>query len=191
MGKIKRVFVNKKYQIIYADPPWSFCDRLRSRKIVNGKMDYRELSRHYDSMGIDAICRLPIKKIAEENSILFIWSTDAHLENAFEVIKEWGFTYKTIAFVWNKKTCKGNQVCFMGKWTMKGSEICLLATRGKIHNKIKNHNVRQLVEAERKKHSQKPNEVRKRIVELMGDLPRIELFARERVEGWDAWGNEI
>ena len=79
----------------------------------------------------------------------------------------------------------------MGIWTMKGSEICLLATKGKIHNKIQSHKVRQLVEAERMEHSVKPQEVRNRIVELIGDLPRIELFARQKTEGWDVWGNEV
>ena len=79
----------------------------------------------------------------------------------------------------------------MGKWSCKGSEICLLATRGKAHSLIKSHKVRQLVEAERLRHSQKPDEVKTRIVELLGDLPRIELFCRIPPEGWDAWGDEI
>ena len=74
---------------------------------------------------------------------------------------------------------------------MKGSEICLLGTCGKAHGLIQSHKVRQLVEAERRKHSQKPPEVRDRIIELMGDLPRIEIFAREKSEGWDVWGDEV
>ena len=182
----------KKYNIIYADPAWSFGDRLRSsKKKDNGKMDYRELERHYKTMTIADICALPIDKLSAENSVLFMWTTDAHLEEAMKVINAWGFNYKTIGFIWNKKTNKGNQVCFMGKWTMKGSEICLLATKGKAHGMIEKHNVRQLVEAERQKHSQKPDEVRKRIVELLGDRPRLELFCRQPKDGWDAWGNEV
>ena len=181
-----------KYEIIYADPAWKFGDRLRSSKLKdNGKMDYREIERHYDTMTINEMCNLPINDISADNSVLFMWTTDAHLENAMEVINAWGFKYKTVAFVWNKKTNKGNQVCFMGKWTMKGSEICLLATKGKAHGMIQKHNVRQLVEAERRKHSEKPNEVRKRIIELLGDRKRIELFARESKEGFDIWGNEL
>lgn len=183
---------NKKYQVIYADPPWHFNDRIRSsKKLDDGKMQFRELQLHYKTMKTPEICALPIKDIAEDNSVLFMWTTDSHLSDALKVIEAWGFTYKTIGFVWNKKTNTGKQVCYMGKWTMKGSEICLLATKGKAHGLIKSHKVRQLVEAERQVHSRKPDEVRNRIVELLGDLPRIELFARDAKQGWDVWGNEI
>lgn len=184
--------MSKKYQVIYADPPWSFGDRLRSnKKKDNGKLDYRELERHYDTMSLKDIKMLPVDSIASTDCVLFMWTTDAHLSDAIDVIKSWGFAYKTIAFVWNKKTNKGNQVCFMGKWTMKGSEICLLATKGKAHRLIKKHNVRQLVEAERVGHSVKPEVVRERIVLLLGELPRVELFARKKTAGWDVWGNEV
>ena len=184
--------MSKKYEIIYADPAWSFGDRLRSsKKKADGKMDYRELERHYDTMSIKEMCEIPVKNITAENSVLFMWTTDAHLEEAMKVINAWGFKYKTIGFVWNKKTNKGNQVCFMGKWTMKGSEICLLATKGKAHSMIQKNNVRQLVEAERQKHSKKPDEVRNRIVELLGNRPRLEMFCRESKQGWDVWGNEV
>lgn len=183
---------NKKYQIIYADPPWDFGDRLRSSKrLENGKMHFRELNMHYDTMSTKEICNLSIKSIIDNDAVLFLWTTDAHLPDALEVIKSWGFKYKTIGFIWNKKEKTGKQVCFMGKWTLKGSEICLLATKGSAHKLIKNHKIRQLVEAERSIHSQKPDEVRNRIVELLGDLPRIELFARKKVEGWDVWGKEL
>lgn len=181
-----------KYQIIYADPPWDFGDRLRSsKKLDNGKMHFRGLDSHYKTMKTPEICALPIKDITDDDAVLFIWTTDAHLPDALKVIESWGFKYKTIGFIWNKKTNKGNQVCFMGKWTMKGSEICLLATKGKPHSLIKSHKVRQLVEAERGIHSRKPDEVRKRIVELLGELPRVELFCRTPKKGWDIWGNEV
>ena len=184
--------MSKKYEIIYADPAWSFGDRLRSsKKKADGKMDYRELERHYNTMSIKEMCEIPVNNITADNSVLFMWTTDAHLESAMKVINAWGFKYKTIGFVWNKKTNKGNQVCFMGKWTMKGSEICLLATKGKAHSMIQKHNVRQLVEAERQKHSKKPDEVRNRIVELLGNRPRLEMFCRESKQGWDVWGNEV
>ena len=183
---------SKKYQVIYADPPWHFNDRIRSsKKLDDGKMQFRELQLHYKTMKTSEICALPIEDIAEDNAVLFMWTTDSHLHDAIKVIEAWGFKYKTIGFVWNKKTNTGKQVCYMGKWTMKGSEICLLATKGKAHGLIKSHKVRQLVEAERGVHSRKPDEVRSRIVELLGDIPRVELFAREAKEGWDVWGNEI
>lgn len=182
----------KKYNIIYADPAWDFGDRLRSsKKLDNGKMHFRELELHYKTMKTSEICALPVNDIASDNAVLFMWTTDAHLPDALQVINAWGFKYKTIAFIWNKKTNKGNQVCFMGKWTMKGSEICLLATKGKAHSLIKSHKVRQLVEAERDIHSRKPDEVRKRIIELLGELPRVELFCRTPKTGWDVWGNEV
>ena len=181
-----------KYQIVYADPAWDFGDRLRSsKKLDNGKMHFRELELHYKTMKTPEICALPVKDITANDAVLFIWTTDAHLPDALQVIEAWGFKYKTIGFIWNKKTNKGNQVCFMGKWTMKGSEICLLATKGKAHSLIKSHKVRQLVEAERDIHSRKPDEVRKRIIELLGELPRVELFCRTPKEGWDVWGNEV
>ena len=183
---------NKKYNIIYAAPAWDFGDRLRSsKKLDNGKMHFRELDLHYKTMKTPEICALPVKDITAEDAVLFMWTTDAHLPDALKVIDAWGFKYKTIGFIWNKKEKSGKQVCFMGKWTLKGSEICLLATKGKAHKLIKSHKVRQLVEAERNIHSRKPNEVRNRIVELLGELPRVELFARVKTDGWDMWGNEI
>jgi len=182
----------EKYQIIYADPPWCFVDRLRSsKKLDNGKMHYRELNLHYPTMNTKDICKLPIKEISHDNSVLFMWTTDAHLKEALKVIDCWGFTYKTIAFIWNKKEKSGKQVCFMGKWTCKGSEICLLGTKGKAHNLIKSHKVRQLIEAEREIHSRKPSIVKDRIIELLGDLKKVELFCRVPSNGWDIWGNEV
>lgn len=186
----------KKYHIIYADPPWSFSNGLRtSKKDENGKyMFYKPnttVGKKYETQSIDWIKSLPINNISEDNAILFLWTTDAHLKSALDVIEAWGFTYKTIGFIWNKKEKSGKQVCYMGIWTMKGSEICLLATKGKIHGLIKSHKVRQLVEAERREHSQKPNIIKDKICELMGNLSRIELFARNKTEGWDVWGNEV
>jgi site-specific DNA-methyltransferase (adenine-specific) len=181
----------KKYNIIYADPAWSFGDRLRSSKKIENKEQYLNLELHYPTMKTKDICNLKVNEISEKDSVLFLWTTDAHLPDALKVIEDWGFKYKTIAFIWNKKEKSGKQVCFMGKWTLKGSEICLLATKGAAHKLIKSHKVRQLVEAERKKHSEKPNIIREKIVELLGDIPRIELFCRQKNEGWDSWGNEL
>jgi len=136
---------------------------------------------------------LPVNDISKDDCVLFIWTTDYHLQKCLAVINAWGFTYKTIAFVWQKLNKAGNPVCFMGAYTMKsGIELCLLGTRGdNIHKKIIKHNVKSLVSEKRQQHSKKPDIVRDRIVELFGDLPRIELFARNRHMGWDSWGNEI
>ena len=175
----------KKYQIIYADPPWSYYNDSNAKPDCTTIKGMRRPP--YSVMSSQSIKDLKIKDISDDNSILFIWTTDYHLEKCLEVIKSWGFTYKTIGFVWNKKCC------FMGAYTMKsGIELCLLATKGKdAHKLVKMHNIRSLIEEKRTKHSAKPVEVRNRIVALLGDLPRIELFAREKTEGWDVWGNEV
>lgn len=123
-----------------------------------------------------------------------MWTTDAHIPDALRVMASWGFKYKTIAFIWNKKEKSGKQVCFMGQWTMKGSEIVLLGTKGKMTQYLKSRKVRQLQKdiRDRNVHSKKPQKIRDCIVEMFGnELPKIELFARQRTDGWDVWGNEI
>lgn len=183
--------MNKKYQIIYADPPWSYYNDSTTKSNCTTVRGMRRPP--YNVMSSKEIIKLPVKKIADDNCLLFIWTTDYHLKKCLDVIQMWGFEYKTVGFAWAKKNKKGNPICFMGAYTMKsGIELCLLATKGKeVHKLVKKHNIRALIESERQAHSVKPDEVRKRIVELMGDLPRIELFAREKVEGWDVWGNEV
>lgn len=112
------------------------------------------------------------------------------LKEAIELIEAWGFTYKTIAFNWIKQNKKSPSLFWgLGNWTRSNSEICLLATKG--NPKRVSAAVHSVVMTPIQRHSQKPDEVRDRIVELMGDLPRIELFARETAPGWDAWGNEV
>jgi site-specific DNA-methyltransferase (adenine-specific) len=188
----------KKYNIIYADPPWRFKSGIRSSKQIDGKYQYYTPDTtvgdgRYNTQPDEWIKQLPIKSLADNDCVLFLWTCETTLPLALECINVWGFKYINIAFIWNKKERTGKQVCFYGGWTMRGSEICLLATKGSIHSKIQSHKVRQLVEAYRDKryHSRKPDEVRERIVSLMGDLPRIELFARQKIQGWDSWGNEI
>lgn len=191
-------FPNKKYQIIYADPPWSFSDRIRSSKKINGK--YQQYNpnttigkgKYKSVMSEKDIKNLPVALLSDNDCVLFLWTTDAHLPLAIEVMNYWELPYKTIGFVWNKKEKSGKQVCYYGKWTMKGTELCLLGAKGKANSLIQSHKIKQLVEAtrDRTKHSVKPDEVRKRIVQLMGNLPRIELFAREHIQGWDVWGDE-
>ena len=184
-------FPNKKYKIIYADPPWSYYNDSTAKTDCTTVKGMRRPP--YPVMSSMEIKTLPVKEIADDNAILFVWTTDYHLAKCIEIITAWGFEYKTIGFVWAKKTKKGEQVCFMGAYTMKsGIELCLLATRGRgPHKLVKKHNVRAYIESQRLEHSKKPNEAKRRIVELVGDLPRIELFAREKTDGWDVWGNEV
>ncbi len=174
----------KKYNIIYADPPWSYSDTQKS-----GGTAFFGASVRYNTMKNIDIANLPIKELCEKDCVLFLWATSPLLSEAMETIKSWGFKYKTIAFCWSKKTKNKKNVSNIGRWTMGNIEICLLAVKGKPKRIAKN--IKQLVEAERKKHSQKPDEVRNRIVQLMGDLPRLEMFARQRTEGWDVFGNEV
>ena len=175
---------NKKYGIIYADPPWSYQNR-GTRAAA---------AKHYDTMTIEDIKKMPVNVagggIASEDCTLFMWATFPMLKEALEVIEAWGFTYKTVAFCWVKQN-RGGAGLFMGlgNWTRSNAEICLLATKGR-PERI-GRAVRSTVLSPIERHSKKPDEVRDRIVELMGDLPRIELFARETTPGWDAWGNEV
>ena len=136
------------------------------------------------------ICNLPVKDISADNSVLLMWVIDPMLDLAFDVIEAWGFQYKTVGFTW-AKTNKTNMGMFtgLGYWTRGNPEMCLLATKGKPKRISKS--VAQLVIDQRREHSRKPDRIRHDIVELCGDLPRIELFARQKFDGWDAWGNEI
>lgn len=172
-----------KYNIIYADPPWQF--NTHSKKGLK-----RSPESHYQTMSIDAIKRLPIKEIAADDSILFMWLSFPHLNECIEVAEAWGFTYKTVGFVWVKENRKSAGLFTgLGYWTRANAEICIIATRGR--PKRVNAGVHQVVISPVEEHSRKPDIVRNRIVDLMGDLPRIELFARQPHPRWDVWGNEV
>ena len=171
---------SKKYNIIYADPPWQYA-----RSKVQGAAE-----KHYRTMSVDDICQLPIAEICGKDCILFMWATFPHLKEALQVIKAWGFNYKSVAFVWLKQNKSGIGWFYgLGFWTRGNAEICLLATKGQ--PKRKSAKVHQFIISPLRGHSQKPDEARDKIVELVGDLPRVELFAREKADGWDTWGNEV
>ena len=132
-----------------------------------------------------------IDKISNENCVLFLWVTVPCLLEGLELINSWGFTYKTIGFTWIKTNKKSDSLFWgMGYYTRANTELCLLATKGKPLKRI-SKSVHQVVMSKIREHSRKPDEVRDRIVKLFGDLPRIELFARQQVDGWDCWGNEV
>ena len=168
-------FPNKKYNIIYADPAWHF-------KTYSNKGEKRSAIQYYDCLNIN--------DIANNDCILFIWVIDSMLPEALQVIKKWNFKYKTVAFTWVKQNKKSDgYFTGMGYWTRCNPEQCLLATKG--NPKRLSKAVRQLIISKRQEHSRKPDEIRNRIVELCGDLPRIELFARNKTKGWSVWGNEV
>lgn len=178
----------KKYNIIYADPPWRYNDRK-----CNGACEH-----HYNTMKIQDICNLPIKDIAADNCVLFLWTTYPMLQEAMQLINAWGFKYKTIGFQWIKLNksidnplfiSKKNIFFGLGRWTRGNTEPCLIAVKGK--PKRINNSISQIILEPIGKHSKKPDIVREKIVELIGDLPRVELFARNTTDGWDVWGNEV
>ena len=141
-------------------------------------------------MKIEDIYNLPVGNISDKDCVLFLWVTYPLLKEGIKTIEEWGFTYKTCGFSWIKKNKKSDSLFWgLGYWTRANNEICLLATKGKPKRVSKS--VHQVVMSKIQRHSQKPDIVKDRIVELCGDVPRIELFARQETEGWDVWGNEI
>jgi len=177
-------FPNKKYNIIYADPPWDY-------KVWSKKGKGRSAESHYNTMNKEDIQSLPIQTICKNDVVLFLWVTPPCLIEGIELIEKWGFIYKTIAFTWIKKNKVANSLFWgMGYYTRANAELCLLATKGNIL-KRKSRSVHQVIISRIREHSKKPDEARKNIVKLFGDLPRIELFARQKTEGWDVWGNEV
>ena len=177
------IISNKKYNIIYADPAWTF-------KTYSDKGKGRSAEKHYSCMSIDDIYNLPVQEISKDDCICFLWVTYPLLKEGIKTMEEWGFTYKTCGFSWIKKNKKADSLFWgLGYWTRANNEICLLATKGK--PKRVGKGVHQIVMDKIREHSRKPDCVRNRIVELCGDLPRIELFAREKIEGWDSWCNEV
>lgn len=183
--------MSKKYEVIYADPPWSFGSKFKVGTPGKEQQSLDEFQ--YPTMRDDELrdyFQTVVRDVAADNAVMVMWVTDAHLPLAIELGCLAGFSYKTVGFIWNKKTVTGKQVCFMGTWTMKGSEIALLFTRGSAHKMLKSRKVRQLVEAKRREHSRKPNEVRERIEEMFPDSSKLELFARATPPGWDVLGNQ-
>ena len=186
----------KKYQIIYADPPWKYNDKMEM-KGVHGNI--RGASPFYPTMSIEQIKAIPVSDISDDNCVLFLWVVFPLLQEGLDTIRAWGFKYKTCAFNWVKTTNGGYIHLGMGHYTRGNAELCLLGTRGKL--KRINNSISQIVESPIREHSRKPAIVRKRIVDLYGELPRVELFARgdtekdlwgfNQFDGWDVWGDEI
>lgn len=178
------------YQLIYGDPAWAYRQQGRGAA-----------ANHYTTTETTRMADLPVSRIAAKNAALLMWGTWPNLFQCEPLINAWGFEYKTLGFLWVKTYAKSGKVFWGGgSYARANSEFCLLATRGKMS--AISHSVHQLVETwdERDdlvlrapvgEHSAKPPEVRNRIVDLFGNLPRIELFAREHTIGWDAFGDQL
>jgi len=187
------MFPNQKFSIIYADPPWQYNARAKNKtKFGGGAMA------HYPTMTHADICALPVQDIAASNCVLFIWVTFPKLKEGLEVIDAWGFEYKTLGFSWHKTNKNGGLFFGVGSYTKSNCEVCLMATRGRVGIKpdsnklvVQSHKISSAINAPLQRHSKKPDDIRDRIVGLFGDVPRIELFAREASPGWHAWGNQL
>ena len=181
----------EKYQIIYADPPWQFTNKKTGGSMKSGA------AHQYLTTGIEGLKNIDVNSITADNAVLFMWYVGAMPQEAIDLVYAWGFTIKNMnGFVWNKLTQKNKPHFGMGFYTRAGSESVIIATKGKF--KPVSHGVRAVFNADEQiqfdgkaiKHSKKPTQVRDLIVELCGDLPRLEMFARESAEGWDVFGNE-
>tara|TARA_R100000406_G_scaffold95863_2_gene91484 strand:+ start:3527 stop:4075 length:549 start_codon:yes stop_codon:yes gene_type:complete len=175
----------KKYQIIYADPAWSYKNQ--TQHAGKGKPNTGGAKTHYPTMSIKDMKKLKVPSLCSDDCLIFMWSSSPHLDVAIELMKAWGFNWATIGFVWDKQRVNPSF------YTMSQIEICLIGKKkgGKIPQPRGARNVRQFLSKMRGKHSEKPKEVRKRIEQMFPTQNKIELFARERVENWDAWGNEV
>lgn len=172
----------KKYSIIYADPPWCYdaSDFLAEKSLIT-----KNRNTQYATMDFEDLKALPVQNIAEKDCLLFMRTTSAFVYGAIEVGMTWGFKFSVVGFVWDK------QAINPGNYTLSNCEFVLIFKKGKIPTPRGLRNVRAMISEKRKKHSAKPAEVRNRIVQMFPSSSRIELFAREKVKGWDSWGNEI
>jgi N6-adenosine-specific RNA methylase IME4 len=180
---ISQPLPDKLYNIIYADPPWFQPPRNPSKKFGKG------VQNHYPVMKDRDILSMPVPTIAAENCALLLWVTCPRLDLGVATVKAWGFRYCTVAFVWIKENpVSGGLFSGVGHYTKSNAEFVLLGVKGSMPSA--DLTVKQPLIAARSVHSRKPIEIRQRIERLFGDVPRIELFARERFQGWDAWGND-
>ena len=183
----------KKYDIIYADPPWHYNGKMQFDK--SGKSaDQIDLRKNifisaaefkYPTVKTSELKKLPVHEIAKDDCLLFMWTTNPHLDQAIELGTAWGFEYKTVAFVWDK------MVHNPGQYTLSNVEMVLVFKRGRIPKPRGARNVQQLVRSARRAHSQKPDEIVHLIDRMFPTQSKIELFARARFDKWDAWGIEM
>jgi site-specific DNA-methyltransferase (adenine-specific) len=181
----------KLYKVVYADPPWAYQDR-REKPGPKGNSAGSAV-RHYPTLTIAQLKELPVVDIADDPSLLFMWATWPLMPHWVEVMEAWGFTYKTLAFYWTKVHPSSGKLCMgTGSYTRSNGEPCLLGVRGRGASLIQRHDIVNARSAVREEHSRKPDLFRNLIEMLVGpDVAKIELFARERAPGWDAWGNEV
>lgn len=186
-------FPKKKFDIIYADPPWDYNGKMQfdksSKKDENigfkKKIFISSATFKYPTLKLKELKEIPIQQIAKDDCLLFMWTSNPHLSQALELGKAWGFEYRTVAFVWDK------MVHNPGIYTLSNCELCLVFKKGKIPTPRGARNIQQLVRSPRKEHSQKPIEVLQGIQKMFPTQDKIELFARRKISGWSVWGLDI
>jgi len=184
---------NRKFDIIYADPPWHYNGKMQfdktgksvnqidlSKKIFISAAEFK-----YPTLKLDELMRIPIAEIAKDDSLLFMWATNPHLAQAIKLGEAWGFEYKTVAFVWDKMNHNP------GKYTLSNCELCLLFKHGRIPQPRGARNIQQLMRLPRGQHSEKPIQVAQAIEQMFPTQDRIELFARRHISGWEVWGLDM
>lgn len=172
------------FDLIYADPAWKFDN------VAKSKGQWGGAAKHYNTMTVQEICALPVMEIAAKDCLLAMWHVPAMPEEAIAVVKAWGFRLVTFkGFCWHKLTVNGKDHFGMGTLSRGNTEDCLFAVRGRPKRISKS--VRQLIHAPVREHSRKPDEARERLLQLLGHVRRVELFARQPHYGWENWGNEI
>lgn len=184
MQNVFKDFPKKKYDIIYADPPWNYAKPIK-RSTTHIKKDI-----HYSTVTDDDLKNLPIQSITKDDCILFVWVVSPKMEECMNIISSWGFTYITVGFVWEKvKPTVGN-------YTLPSVELCLIYKKGKIPQPFV-PGQRQFVHEKKREHSQKPLVVKHRIGQMFPYADKIELFARpnpstpmfDMEDDWEYWGN--
>ncbi|MDD7275340.1 MAG: MT-A70 family methyltransferase [Treponema sp.] len=184
---------NKKYSVIYADPPWDYGGKMQydksSIKTINTGFEKNVFisaaNFKYPTVKLNDLKMLDVQSITEDDCILFMWTTGPQMSNSIELGEAWGFEYKTVAFVWDK------QVHNPGRYTLSQTEFVLAFKKGKFPTPRGARNVRQLVSVHRGEHSEKPEIVIDGITKMFPEQNKIELFARRNYFGWDNWGLEI
>ncbi len=183
---------DKKFDIIYADPPWDYNGKMQfdnSGKAENFDIDKKifisSANFKYPTLKTKELVRIPIHQIAKDDCLLFMWTTNPHLEQAIQLGKAWGFEYRTVAFIWDKL------IHNPGQYTLSNCELCLVFKRGRIPRPRGARNIQQLIRSPRGKHSEKPHEVLESIEKMFPTQDRIELFARKKPKGWSVWGLDV
>jgi N6-adenosine-specific RNA methylase IME4 len=184
---------NQKFDIIYADPPWDYNGKLQFDK-SSRSADEIDLSRNifissasfkYPTLKLPELKKIPVQEIANDDCLLFMWTSNPHLAQAIELGKAWGFEYRTVAFIWDKMSHNP------GKYTLSNCELCLVFKHGRIPQPRGARNIQQLVRSPRREHSEKPTEVIDAITKMFPTQEKIELFARRETQGWSVWGLDM